>query len=300
MFFKILKPASAILLLLLHIAPFPSASAEPKKGQDLRIGVISLKAEKRLKGYAPLAEYLAKRLGRFGIHRGKVLVTKDIEGMNQLIKEEGVDLVLESAVPAIEMERKGMVPSLLAWRKGVREYRTVIIVGKNSTIKTLAELKGKRIVFEDALSTSAFAIPLVELKKNGLRPMAADEKGIPEDAVRYFFAGEALNEAYWVTQGKAHAAAISNNDWEDLPHAVRAELRVIHQTNPILRYIVSIRSDMQAPLKQEIENILLHMDADAAGMLALESASEIRKIERFRDEDLRSLEYVRSLMKYLD
>jgi hypothetical protein len=46
-------------------------------------------------------------------------------------------MIFESALSTIELEKAGMVPSLLAWRKGVRQYRTLFIVRKNSSIKHL-------------------------------------------------------------------------------------------------------------------------------------------------------------------
>ncbi len=292
-----------VVLSLGVLIPFSSgAGAAPKAAHtELRIGVISTKPEKRLRDHAPIAQYLAARLDRFGVKTGRVVVVKDIGAMRTLIRQDAVDIILESALTTIEMEKVGMVPTLLAWRKGVREYHTLFCVQAGSPIRSLSELKGKSIAFEDPHSTSAYAIPMAELKKNGLRPAPADEKRGPGgSAVAYSFAGEALNEAYWVVQGKTDAAAFSNNDWDDLPKKVRAELRIIHETRPILRYVVSFHPHVSGEMKNMLVDILLGMDESAEGLRALESASEIKKVERLTDADLKSLDYVRSLLTVLD
>jgi phosphonate transport system substrate-binding protein len=277
-------------------------SATPKPAHtELFIGVISTKPEKRLKDHAPIAQYLAARLDRFGVKTGTVVVVKDIGAMQKLIRQNAVDIVLESALATIEMEKVGMVPTLLAWRKGVREYRTLFFVKAGSLIRGLGDLKGKSIAFEDPHSTSAYAIPMAEMKKNGLRPAPADEKRGPgRDGVAYSFAGEALNEAYWVIQERTDAAAFSNNDWDELPAKVRAELRIIHETQPIVRFIISFHPHVSGEMKQALVDVLLGMHESAEGLHALDSASEIKKVERLTDADLASLEYVRSLLKYLD
>ena len=297
---EIIKGIALSLGILMSFSSGVSAAPKPAH-TELRIGVISTKPEKRLKDHAPIAQYLASRLDRFGVKTGRVVVVKDIGAMQKLIRQDAVDLVLESALTTIEMEKVGMVPTLLAWRKGVREYHTLFCVQAGSPIRSLGDLKGKSIAFEDPHSTSAYAIPMAELKKSGLRPAPADEKRGPGgNAVTYSFAGEALNEAYWVVQGKTDAAAFNNNDWDDLPEKVRAELRVIHETKPILRYVVSFHPHVSGDMKKALVDTLLGMDSTPEGLQALESASEIKKVERLTDADLASLEYVRSLLLFLD
>jgi hypothetical protein len=53
-------------------------------------------------------------------------------------------------------------------------------------------------------------------------------------------------------------------------------------------------------MKNAVESILLNMDATPEGLRTLKEVSEIRKIERFTDADVQSLEYDRSLIQLLD
>lgn len=290
---------AALLCMVLSIVPSLFA-AETGDLRQLGIGVISAKPDKRLKDHAALAEYLSVRLEKLGIQHVRIVVAKDIEEMRRLIKTGDVHVMMESALATIEMEKTGMAPALLAWRKGVPEYRTLFVARKDSSIKTLDDLKGKTIVFEDESSTSAYAIPIVELKKNSLRPVASTDGHTAGDSIRFLFAGEARNEAYWVAQGKADAAAFSDNDWDSLPEKIRTELRIIHATTPILRYVVSLRGNLRPVLKESIEQILLDMDKHPEGRLALKKASDTKKIERLTEDNLRSLDYVRGLIKLLD
>lgn len=267
---------------------------------EVRIGLISAKPEKMLKKYTPLAGHLAKRLGQHGITTGRVVVARDLDAMREKIYRGEVDLVFESAFSTVRMESLGMTPSLLVWRKGVREYHAVFFTRRDGPVRTLQDLQGRTIVFEDRQSTSAYALPLAELRRNGVAVAAMDRDDGRRDAVRYDFAGEELNQVYWVLQRRADAGVFNNNDWDDVPPKLRRQLRVIHETRPVLRYVVSFHPQVTPELRATIEDALLALNDTAEGRSALESASESKKIERLSEADRASLEYVREISRYAD
>lgn len=71
-------------------------------------------------------------------------------------------------------EKYGVVPRLVALRnyKGKLEnfYQGQFITGKNTGIKSIADLKGKTFCFVDPNSTSGYIIPRIVLKANGIDP----------------------------------------------------------------------------------------------------------------------------------
>lgn len=275
----------------------PSSSAGEK---TFALGLISDKPAGRIEEYTPFVNYVAGRLKDFNISSGKVVVAKDIHEMFGLIEKGEVDMVFESAFSTIGMKEKGMIPSMLVWRKGVREYRTLFFVRKDSPIKTISDLKGKTIVFEDPESTSGYFMPKAELKRMGMTPLPLDERKEIKDAVRYLFAGEETNQAFWVIQKRADAGAFNNNDWDELSEKVREDLRIIHETGAVPRYMASFPPAMPGGLRKAVEGILEEMDKNPEGQDALKKASGIKKIERLSEDDRKSLKYVKELMRFIE
>ncbi len=288
----------SILVFMLLLIAFPSAIAQ---GKQFRLGLISDKPVGRIKEYAPLAEYTAKRLNKFGITSGKIVVAKNVDQMLDKIRKKEVDVVFESAFSTIEMMKEaGMKPSLLVWKKGNREYSSVIFVKNDSPIRQLSDLRGKTIVFEDPKSTSAYLLPKADLGRRGISVLPMDEKGNDAASVRYVFAGEETNQAFWVIQEKADAGAFSSDDWNELAEGVKRELRVIHETKPAPRFIVSFHPAMPVELSKAASSAFIEMDRDPEGNKLLKKAAGIQKIEPLSDSDRQSLRYVEELMSALE
>ena len=291
----------ATLVIMVLVWPgFSSVEARNDEHREFIIGIISVKPDKMLRKYSPMANYIAARLKKVGVERGTVVVAKNIVAMRKRVRRGDVDLIFESAFSTLELKKAGMLPSLLVWRKGVRQYRTLFFVRKDSALHELMDLKGKTIVFEDPHSTSAYAIPKAELKKRGLQVTPLGEGQEAANSVRYAFGGEELNLAFWVIQKKADAGVFNNNDWDDLPRNIRTELRIIHETQPILRYVGSFHPAMPLKVRRAAENVLVNMQRTGEGRKALRSASRIRKIERLTKQDREVLDSVKELMQFVD
>lgn len=269
------------------------------EAREFRLGIISDKqVEKKLEKNAPFARYVAERLKSFGVTSGKVVVTKDVDAMLQKIGRKEVDVVLESAFSTIIMSEKGgMEPKLLVWKHGVREYRTIFFVRKDSPINDLVELKGKVIALEDTGSTSGFLIPISELKGKGLEVVASSDAKVPPSAVRYVLVAHEKNQVFWVTEKRADAGAFGSDDWEKVKKVERRDLKAIHATKPVLRYLASFHPGLPADLSRAISTILVQMDDNPEGKRILEDASGISKMEPLSAQDYKSLEYVRRLMQ---
>ena len=138
-------------------------------------------------------------------------------------------------------------------------------------------------------STSAFAVPRAELAKHGIALAPAGQTGAPKGAAFYILAGAELNQAIWVLNGKGDAGAFNDSDWARLPEKVRGELRAFHQTRPLLRGILSLRSSLAPETKRVCLEMLMGLHQDASGQAALTSAAGITRFERLTAKDLADL-----------
>jgi len=156
-------------LVLLILAGFgvPGAHAlGPAAQTEITIGRATDHATRTQKQLQPLADYLAVRLDDVGIKHGNVLVSAD-NRMDTLIGylwQGKIDLVITTPFPsAVYNMRAGMTPLVMAKRKGSFLYRSFIFVRRDSGIKSLGDLVGRVIAFEDPGSTSAYFLPLAEM-----------------------------------------------------------------------------------------------------------------------------------------
>jgi phosphonate transport system substrate-binding protein len=266
----------------------PAASAEDAVKQ-FRIGLIGADPGQLLRDFDPLVEYLGSRLRRSGIRDVTVFVAKDLGQIRARIKKGKLDFILTSVFPIVEMEPNELVPAVVALHGAAREDHTVFFVRKLSSLQNLRDLRGKMVVFGTPSSTAGYAMARIELTMNELCLSEATDKDAPEDAIRYTFAGEAINQAFRVIRNRADAGVFSSIDWKELPPNVQSQLRVIHRTAPIIRLLGSFHHSVPPVLREVVEKTLVEMSGDREGRAALTTALHMTKFERLTEEDRSAL-----------
>ena len=165
---------------------------------------------------------------------GDLVIARDLDDLSRRLVRGDVDFVIETVFPTLVLQERSrcLEPSLVVFRRGQREYRSVFFTRRDAPIHSLRDLEGKTLVLQALRSTSAFALPKAELERAGLLLVPADDlRARPED-VRYVLALAEINEAVWVLHGKGDAGAFNEGDWAALPEKVRSQLRVFHETAP--------------------------------------------------------------------
>lgn len=141
-----------------------SAQTTPLK---LGVGLFQPDRERNDATYRPLAQYLAKQLGR-----AVELRTVDTwEGLAKSLANGETDLALMGPwgyVLAHHAARAQVVSTILY--DGKPEYFALMITHPDSGIKTVADLKGKTFAFGDKGSTSGYLIPLHYFMTQGIDP----------------------------------------------------------------------------------------------------------------------------------
>ena len=267
-------------------------SSPPPTGSGQEVLVLGTASDDPKKHYGylkPMADYLAARLRDLGIREGKVLMARDAKALARLVKNGEVDWITETPFSAVICQDQGGAEVMLRkWKKGVRKYHTVFFTRKDTGIRTLQDLKGKRIAFEDPDSTSAYLIPASILLDAGLKLVRLDSpRDAPaEDGVSYLFAGEEINQAIWVHKGLVDAAAFNNLDWKnDLPQRVREDLIIFHEDTPLPRAVELARSDLDTRIKQRIKQLLLAAENDPEAKAVLAAYHATKRFEE-PDQDL--------------
>jgi phosphonate transport system substrate-binding protein len=252
---------------------------EPETGliadKAIVLGDISDEPAETIEGTQPMADYLAARLGEYGITRGEVKIAPDLETMTQWMADGEVDIYFDSPYPVLVVSQEtGAVPILRRWKYGVSAYHSVFIARKDSGLTSLADLSGRMVAFEESFSTSGYMLPLSYLIEQGMNPVekADMETAVAPDEVGYLFSTADNTTIQWVVSGRVPIGVVDNVTFELLiPEETREGLTILAATEDVPRQMVLLRSGIEPELAEAIQTILIGVDESEEGQAALET-----------------------------
>jgi phosphonate transport system substrate-binding protein len=263
----------------LGLLPAPAAPSERRAVTPLHLGVIAEEPnepDRMLRVFGEMLSRLRERLLPHGVRVGGLVIARDLDDLSQRLVRGDVDLVIETVFPTLVLQDRSrcLEPSLVVFRRGQREYRSVFFTREDASIRALGDLRGKILVLQALRSTSAFALPKAELERAGLTLASADDLRSRPGDVRYVLALAEINQAIF-----------NEGNWAALPEKVRSQLRIFHETRPIVRGLVSFRTGLDVKVRAAVEEALLRLPEDEAGRAALEQAAGLTRFERMTAED---------------
>ena len=299
-----LQPVLASLLcLLLGLLPASRAHAQapPVAGTDddasvLVLGRVSDDPKAHYDQLKPLLDYVVPRMASVGIRSGRILMAKDLQQMTSYLRRGRVDWINETAGNAALLERRGVAHSfLITEREGATRYHSVFFVRRDSPVKTLRDLAGHSVAFQNPYSTSAYYLPAVQLLDQGLplelllSPM---DKPSP-DAVGYLFARTELNITTWVHKRLVDAGVLSNLDWNNpqrLPASFAQDFRVIARSEDVPRALMLTRTGIDPRVQARLREVLVEASLDPDAGEVLRRFIETSRFVPITDEDRHSLD----------
>ncbi|NJR52520.1 MAG: phosphate/phosphite/phosphonate ABC transporter substrate-binding protein [Leptolyngbyaceae cyanobacterium CSU_1_3] len=270
------RPALRVALLGLTIAlasgctqtPTAQAPTSSSKPAALRISVQPTKDKtEQERMIAPLEAHLEKVLGQ----QVDFLVAKDYK--------ESVDMLVDGRTNAAYA---GVVSYFEALERGVKVeplvapidkytarpwYRSCIIVAANSPIKTLSDLKGKRVAFVNRSSTSGYLMPLAALKQLKIDP--------DRDFAQVMFGGthaqtEALLGANQVDAIATNLATYS--EWKKLGKLTAQDSKVLWESSPVPHAPVLVSQDLPPELIEKLKEAFLTTPPGIQDLMGAETA----------------------------
>lgn len=216
----------------------------------------------------PLEQLLSDKLGI----PVEVSISTDYNTIIEAMASKKVDVGFLPPTAYVLAKEKGAAEVILqAQRFGVQDdtgaptdqlvdfYKSMIIVKKDSDIKSVADLKGKKIAYQNVTSSAGFVWPAGLLLENNLDPLK-DVSGV---TVKGHDQGVIA-----LLNGDVDAAAIfqdaRNIVSKDYP-TVFEDTRVLEFTAPIPNDTVSVRSDMNAEWVEKIQTAFMDIGMDEAG-----------------------------------
>jgi len=240
----------------------------------------------------PLEGLLSKQLGI----PVKVSVSTDYNSLIEAMASKKVDVGFlppdgyvqahkQKAANVLLMAQRYNVlePSEKSGTKLVSTYRSSIIGKKSSNIKSIKDLKGKKIAVQDVTSSSGYIWPVVDLMKKGINVVKDDKlvtvKG-HDQGVMSVLNGD--TDAAFVFEG---APMIVKGDVPD----VLSKIRTIYYTKPIPNDTISVRPDMNKAFKNKLAKAFIKVAKSKKGHKIVSSIYSHEGYVRTKDSDFNTV-----------
>ena len=248
-----------------------SSSSQPTKslthpiGDTLTLTIVPYEAADKLtEEYAPMASYLAKKMGA---RTGKFYSVSDYSGVLSALQNGQVDVAYLSPLPyGIASREMKLNPLVMPFVKGSLTYHGIIFVKRDSPIKSVKDLKGKTFAFGDALSTTGYLLPRRLLEQTGVKLT---------DLKQFSNVGDANMVVQTVEDGGADAGSaydlVFMVAYRDHPEKKNL-MRVIGQTEDIPNGIYVARGDLPKEQVEKLKQVFMGMNDDPEGKVVLAKA----------------------------
>lgn len=278
-------------------SPNPPATAS---GRTITIAAVNSSPTKRIAAMQPLADYLATKLASQGVTGGQVKVAANTNAMVEMVNNNDVDVFFDTAYTALLVgEQTKAKPMMRWWKDGRSEYHSVFLTLADSPIKTIDQVKGKVVAFEQAFSTSGYFIPRTYLANKGftLQEVSDPTAAVAADTIGYAFSGNADNTIQWLISKRTSVGVINNIEYNELKPETKKQLWVLVETQPIVRAVVMFNSNLDPVLQTAIIDILSTMHENPNGKNALATFDRTSKFEVLTADEQQQLQKLYDLAK---
>jgi phosphonate transport system substrate-binding protein len=164
----------------------------------LVLGQVSDRPGKDYEQLRPMADYAAQQLAPLGISSAEVRLFPQAADLVAAMRRGEVDWVTETPFTAARLVHEAGARLLLRkWKRGQREYQSIIYTRLGSSVRSLDDLVGQTITFEHADSFSSYYLPRRLLEQRGmvLSPMKDLQQLPVPGRVSYMFSRNERNNA---------------------------------------------------------------------------------------------------------
>jgi len=267
------------------------AQTQATKDQtDFTIGLIPERnIFKQIERYEPLAGYLSKKTGQH-------IILKVLTRYGNII-DNFISLNLDAAffgsfTYALAHSKIGVEPIARPVNMdGSSTYYGLIFVRKDSGIKSIKDLQGKRFVFVDRATTAGYLLPLAYFKTHGIE----DYKTFFKET---YFAGTHQYAIYDVLNKKADIGAAKNTMFYRLAAKDKRlldELVFLARSPDVPENGLAVRKDIDNTIKLKLKQALVNLHADPEGINVLKKFGARKFIETSDDDYSSVYEYVREI-----
>ena len=219
-------------------------AAEGSSGKELQLGSVAMDIPAEMvKRLTPLTKYLSSKIGQpVNFHASP--------NLNTAVEDLGTNTTqIAYLTPAAYLEARekyAALPLVNPLSKGKGTFTLMIAVQKDSPLKTVQDLRGKKFAFGD--------------KKAKLQPAVVENAGIKlEEFASYDYLNHYDNIAKAVINGDFDAGIVKDTIAEKF---AAQGLRVIYTSPPLPSYIFAVNKNLPPKTIAKLKNAMLALKAD--------------------------------------
>ncbi len=247
----------ALLLILPVLVAGILSGSGLAAAQELKFGFTPVLGEAEMRAeFEPLMTYLSEAIGQKVV----LYIAKNYGDLRTQMEAGTVVIGSFSPFAYVDAARGGKIRIIAqSILEGSATYRGLIVARKESGLKTVAELEGKRFAFVDPKSASGYVYPRAMLIEKGVTPERFFKETI--------FAGGHDKVIAAVLEGRADAGAIYDGALgvAKAKGAATEHLAVLSSTDPIPHDAIAVRVGLDEALSIKIRTALVDLDKSEAG-----------------------------------
>lgn len=247
--------ASLLSAILLLFTPGIYA-ADHATGNGLQLGSVAMDIPaEMIRRLTPLTKYLSNKTGLTVDFRASPNLNTAVEDLGSNITQIAY---LTPAAYLEAREKYAAIPLVNPLNKGKSTFTLMIAVQKDSPIKTMSDLRGKKFAFGD--------------KKAKLQPAVVETAGIKlEEFASYDYLNHYDNIAKAVLNGDFDAGILKDTVAEKF---AAQGLRVIHTSPPLPSYVFAVNKNLPPKTIAMLQKAMLALKNDTEENKAILTALE--------------------------
>jgi len=246
--------------------------------EELTIGLIpEQNVFKQVERYKFLREYIERKAGM----KIKFTVLPRYGNIIDRFKADKMDgAFFGSFTGAMAIEKLGVEPIARPVNlDGTSTYKGYIFVRKDSNIKNIADMKGKRLVLVEKATTAGYVFPIAYFKKHGINIDAYFKE--------HYFAGSHDAAINAVLEGKADIGCAKHSMFDRMERSnpgIKNKLLIIAESPEVPSNGLCVRKNLSAEVKKRLRDVLLGMDKDAEGREVLKKFEAVRFVSTSKED----------------
>ncbi|HLP78471.1 MAG TPA: PhnD/SsuA/transferrin family substrate-binding protein [Candidatus Paceibacterota bacterium] len=209
---------------------------------------------KLTEAYRPLIDYLNEHL------RGAHLVleaSRDYGNFEEKFGARKPEFLLPNPWQTLQASKVGY--RVIAMAGDPQDFKGIIIVRRDSPVKTPADLKGKAVSYPSATALAACVMPQYFFHSHGINVNSEIENryvGSQESSIMNAYLGLTVAGATWPPPWRAFQ--------KEYPEKA-AELKVVWETESLINNSVMVRDDVPAEVADQVRTLLVGLNEAAGG-----------------------------------
>jgi phosphonate transport system substrate-binding protein len=285
---RYMKKIIAVLLVLAMSISLVACGTEEE--QVLKMGFVPMMdGDTLIESVEPLTDMLSEELGV----KVEGFTATNYVGVVEGLGSGQVDFgFIPPFAYVLANQESGAEVILTAVKKnGKTSYKSAFLVREDSDIEDFEDIRGKKLAFVDPSSTSGYLFPGAHLINEGIDI---------ESDIEYVNSGGHDKSLQLLLNGDVDVISVFSEAperyKEDFPDALE-KTRVLGYTKDIPGVSVTVKSDMEAELRQKIEDALIKIADTEEGEELLSKLFNMYGFQKATDDDY---EVIRSTAKTMN